>query len=91
MSSLLFAPEYYVELAFNVGIYIILAQSLNLIIGFAGLLNLGQAAFFGVGAYTYGVLWKFFQIPFFIAFPFSIVFAAVNRAAPGPAGPAGPP
>lgn len=74
----IFAPEYYVELAFNVGIYIILAQSLNLIIGFAGLLNLGQAAFFGVGAYTYGVLWKFFQIPFFIAFPFSIIFAALT-------------
>lgn len=74
----LFAPEYYVELAFNVGIYIILAQSLNLIIGFAGLLNLGQAAFFGVGAYTYGVLWKFFQFPFFMAFPFSIIFAALT-------------
>ena len=73
-----FAPEYYVELAFNVGIYLILAQSLNLIIGFAGLLNLGQAAFFGVGAYTYGVLWKFFQTPFFIAFPFSILFAALT-------------
>jgi len=73
-----FAPEYYVELAFNVGIYMILAQSLNLIIGFAGLLNLGQAAFFGVGAYTYGVLWKFFQTPFFIAFPFSILFAALT-------------
>jgi branched-chain amino acid transport system permease protein len=73
-----FAPEYYVELAFNVGIYIILAQSLNLIIGFAGLLNLGQAAFFGVGAYTYGILWKFFQVPFFVAFPFSILSAALT-------------
>lgn len=72
------SPEYYVELAFNVGIYIILAQSLNIIIGFAGLLNLGHAAFFGVGAYTYGILWKFFQLPFILALPLSAVFAALT-------------
>ncbi len=72
------APEYYVELAFNVGVYIVLAQSLNLIIGFAGLLNLGHAAFFGVGAYTYGILWNFYHIPFFAAFPLSAVFAGLT-------------
>lgn len=57
------SPEYYVDLAFNVLIYVILAESLNIIIGFAGLLNLGHAAFFGVGAYTYGILWRFFSSP----------------------------
>ncbi len=66
------------ELAFNVLIYVILAQSLNIIIGFAGLLNLGHAAFFGVGAYTYGILWKFFQLPFILALPLSAVFAALT-------------
>ncbi len=74
----LLAPEYYVELAFNVGIYIILAQSLNIIIGFAGLLNLGQAAFFGVGAYTYGILWNFYHIPFVAAFPLAAVLAGIT-------------
>ena len=71
------SPEYYVDLAFNVLIYIILAESLNVIIGFAGLLNLGHAAFFGVGAYTYGILWRFFQLPFIFALPLSAVFAAI--------------
>ena len=71
------SPEYYVDLAFNVLIYVILAESLNIIIGFAGLLNLGHAAFFGVGAYTYGILWRFFQLPFFFALPLSAFFAAI--------------
>ena len=37
-------------------IYIILAVSLNLIVGFTGILNLGHAAFFGIGAYTSALL-----------------------------------
>ncbi len=40
----------------NAGLYIILALGLNLIVGFAGLLNLGYASFFAIGAYTYGIL-----------------------------------
>ena len=39
-------------------IYIILSVSLNLISGFTGLLNLGHAAFFGIGAYTSALLVK---------------------------------
>lgn len=40
-------------------IYVILALGLNIVVGLGGLLNLGYAAFFAVGAYTYGLLWKF--------------------------------
>ena len=40
----------------NAGLYVILALGLNLIVGFAGLLNLGYAGFFAIGAYTYGIL-----------------------------------
>lgn len=47
----------YIEhLLILVGIYIILTVSLNLVIGFTGLLNLGHAAFFGIGAYTSALL-----------------------------------
>ncbi len=43
---------YILHLAIVAGIYIILAVSLNLIIGYAGQVSLGHAAFFGIGAYA---------------------------------------
>ena len=47
---------YFIHLAILIGIYIILAISLQLAIGFNGLLNLGHIAFFGIGAYTSALL-----------------------------------
>jgi branched-chain amino acid transport system permease protein len=44
------------QLAFNIVFYATLALGLNLVVGFAGLLNLGYIAFFGIGAYTYAIL-----------------------------------
>jgi ABC-type branched-subunit amino acid transport system permease subunit len=37
----------------NAGVYILLALGLNIVVGYAGLLDLGYAAFFAIGAYTY--------------------------------------
>src|SRR5262245_34467078 len=37
-------------------VYIILAMGLNIVVGYAGLLDLGYAAFFAIGAYTTGFL-----------------------------------
>lgn len=37
-------------------IYVVLALGLNIVVGFSGLLDLGYAAFFAIGAYTFGVL-----------------------------------
>lgn len=48
--------NYLVHLLVTIGIYMILAQSSNLVIGYAGLLSLGQAAFYGLGAYTSALL-----------------------------------
>src|SRR4029077_3704350 len=47
---------YHIDLMTNVGIYVILAMGLNVAVGFTGLLNLGYAAFFAIGAYTYALL-----------------------------------
>jgi branched-chain amino acid transport system permease protein len=48
------------DATFNVladaGVYVLLALGLNIVVGFAGLLDLGYAAFFAIGAYTYGML-----------------------------------
>jgi branched-chain amino acid transport system permease protein len=42
--------------AADAGVYVLLAIGLNIVVGFAGLLDLGYAAFFAIGAYTYGML-----------------------------------
>ena len=39
-----------------IGIYVVLAMGLNIVVGYAGLLDLGYAAFFAIGAYTVGFL-----------------------------------
>ena len=41
---------------FNVGLYLMLALGLNIVVGYAGLLDLGYVAFFAVGAYAMGIL-----------------------------------
>ena len=45
-----------VGLASDAGVYILMAIGLNVVVGFAGLLDLGYAAFFAIGAYTYALL-----------------------------------
>ncbi|MDI6601019.1 MAG: branched-chain amino acid ABC transporter permease [Thermoanaerobacteraceae bacterium] len=47
---------YGIVVAINVGIFAILALSVNIITGYAGQPNLGQASFFGIGAYTTAIL-----------------------------------
>lgn len=49
------AYQSYMEVATLVGIYIAMALGLNIVVGLAGLLDLGFVAFFALGAYTYGI------------------------------------
>lgn len=49
------AYQSYMEVAALVGIYVAMALGLNIVVGLAGLLDLGFVAFFAVGAYTYGI------------------------------------
>ncbi len=46
---------YYLEVAIQVGIYVALALGLNIVVGFAGLLNLGFVAFYAIGAYLWAI------------------------------------
>src|SRR5512136_2752929 len=45
-------PAYFMSMLYMVFLYIILAESWNIIGGFAGYLSFGHVAFFGIGAYT---------------------------------------
>jgi branched-chain amino acid transport system permease protein len=56
-------------------IYIILSVSLNLIVGFTGILNIGHAAFFGIGAYTSALL-MLSGFPFIMGFLGGAIVAA---------------
>ena len=55
---------YVLHLGILAGIYIILALSLNLIIGYAGQVSLGHAAFYGIGAYTSALVSLHWHFPF---------------------------
>ncbi len=50
------AYQSYMGVATMVGIYVTMAIGLNIVVGLAGLLDLGFVAFFAVGAYTYSIL-----------------------------------
>src|SRR5580698_2084511 len=55
LSPLVLAPNYLV-LGSQIAITALFALSLDLILGFSGIVSLGHAAYFGVGAYTAGLL-----------------------------------
>ncbi|MDO8562807.1 MAG: ABC transporter ATP-binding protein, partial [Candidatus Limnocylindria bacterium] len=48
--------EFLISVLADAGVYVLLALGLNVVVGFAGLLDLGYAAFFAIGAYTYAFL-----------------------------------
>ena len=62
--------------------YVVLGLGLNIVVGVAGLLNLGYAAFYAVGAYTYGLLHYHFH-QYGIGFWTSLPIAAISAAAFG--------
>ncbi|WP_160010369.1 high-affinity branched-chain amino acid ABC transporter permease LivM [Rhizobium sp. 18055] len=58
-------------------IYVMLAWGLNIVVGLAGLLDLGYVAFYAVGAYSYALLSSYFGLSFWLLLPLSGVFAAL--------------
>ncbi|MFC1855984.1 branched-chain amino acid ABC transporter permease [Thermodesulfobacteriota bacterium] len=69
--------NYFIHILIMIGIYLILTQSLNLLMGFTGLLSLCQAAFYGIGAYTSTILMMTFGMNFFIAVFVSIIITVL--------------
>ena len=61
----------------NALLYVLLALGLNVVVGYAGLLDLGFAAFFAVGAYTVGITTLHFGLNFWLALPLAVVFAII--------------
>src|SRR5436189_2380554 len=57
-------------------IYVMLGWGLNIVVGLAGLLDLGYVAFYAVGAYSYALLAKSFGLSFWILLPLAGILAA---------------
>ncbi len=58
-------------------IYIMLGWGLNIVVGLAGLLDLGYVAFYAIGSYTYALLAQHYGFSFWMALPVSGVMAAM--------------
>ena len=69
--------EYFIHLGVLVSIYAILAMSLNLVVGYTGLLSITQAAFYGIGAYATAILITSFGINFFLSIIVGMIIAAL--------------
>ncbi len=69
--------QYYVQVLIFIGIYSILALSLNLLNGYVGLLSIGHAAFYGIGAYASAKLVMAVGLPFPLAMLGSGVVAGI--------------
>jgi len=71
---------YFSEILDDVGIYVLMGLGLNIVVGFAGLLDLGYVAFYAIGAYTLGVLTTseavgLLHLSFWAALPVALVVA----------------
>ncbi len=71
---------YLITIGDIVGIYAILTLSLNVISGYAGQPSLGQAAFFGIGAYASAMLTAKAGLSFWVALPLAMVIAGAVGA-----------
>ena len=78
--ALAYAGTAWVRIANFAILYILLALGLNIVVGFAGLLDLGYIAFYAVGAYTYALLASphfNLHLPFWVILPAGAALAAL--------------
>lgn len=71
---------YWVRVIGYTGLYILLGLGLNVVVGFAGLLDLGYVAFYAIGAYTYALLASSFfgnHLSFWVVLPIAGLLAAM--------------
>ncbi|MFO8113711.1 MAG: branched-chain amino acid ABC transporter permease [Desulfosalsimonadaceae bacterium] len=78
-TGLLVENAYYLQVMIFIGINTLLALSLNMLMGYAGQISLGHAAFYGIGAYTSAILSTTYNISPWLALP-AAVFTAMAIA-----------
>ena len=71
-----FSNGYILDTSILIVTYIMLGWGLNIVVGLAGLLDLGYVAFYGIGAYSYALLAQNFGFNFWICLPLAGILAA---------------
>jgi branched-chain amino acid transport system permease protein len=69
---------YYLDLLFMIGVYMTLAIGLSILVGQAGLLSMGYAAFYAIGAYTAAIMCQRYGISFWITIPCAMLTAGLS-------------
>lgn len=69
--------RYWIDLGVLVMTYVLLGWGLNIVVGLAGLLDLGYVAFYAVGAYTFALLSLNFEMSFWMCLPIAGLLAAL--------------
>ena len=77
MPMMPFADRRLIDIGTLVLTYIMLGWGLNIVVGLAGLLDLGYVAFFAVGAYSYALLAQYYDASFWLCLPFAGLMAAM--------------
>ncbi len=72
----LYSGRYVIDVGVLVLTYVMLGWGLNIVVGLAGLLDLGYVAFYAVGAYSYALISTTFHVGFWTALPISGLLAA---------------
>jgi len=75
--------RFYTFIATDIAILALFALSLNLLLGYTGLVSFGHAAYFGIGAYVCAILMKTYGVPFVLSFPAAGIVAALFALAFG--------
>ena len=70
-------PMYHTSIMISALVYVILGLGLNIVVGLAGLLDLGYVFFYAIGAYAYALLNLHFGISFWIVLPLSALLGAL--------------
>ena len=68
--------RYELDIGILVLTYVMLGWGLNIVVGLAGLLDLGYVAFYAIGAYSYALLAQYFGLSFWICLPLAGILAA---------------
>ncbi len=71
----LIVNDYYRSVLWTIGIYVLLGLGLNIIVGYAGLFQLGHAAFYALGAYTAAMLNLRLGVPLLATLPIAVIVA----------------
>ncbi|NOX32198.1 MAG: branched-chain amino acid ABC transporter permease [Deltaproteobacteria bacterium] len=70
-------PMYHTSIMITALVYVMLGLGLNIVVGLAGLLDLGYVAFYAVGAYAYALLNLHYGLSFWVVLPISAMLGAI--------------